>query len=52
MNESWMGVVVGVFALVIAASLVIGHYHREYQRTRVLRRMDPRQCWDVMRRRH
>jgi hypothetical protein len=51
MTESWMGVVVGLFALAIAAILVMGHYRREHLRERLLRRMDHRHCWDVMRRR-
>jgi hypothetical protein len=51
MIESWMGVVVGSFALAIAAMLVMGHYRREHLRERLLRRMDHRHCWDVMRRR-
>lgn len=49
MIESWMSVVVGVFILAIAAMLVIGHYRREHLRERLLRRMDHRHCWDVMR---
>lgn len=52
MIESCMGVVVGAFVLAIAATLVIGHYRREHLRERLLRRMDHRHCWDVMRRRH
>ena len=52
MSETWMGVVVGSFVLAIAATLIIGHYCREHRRERLLRRMDHRQCWDVMRRRH
>ncbi|SOE74589.1 hypothetical protein SAMN05446635_5364 [Burkholderia sp. OK233] len=51
MIESWMGVVVGSFALAIAAMLVMDHYRREHLRERLLRRMDHRHCWDVMRRR-
>jgi hypothetical protein len=52
MIESWVGMVVGVFALAIAATLIIGHYRREHLRARLLKRMDPHRCWDVMRRRH
>jgi hypothetical protein len=52
MIESWMGVVVGSFVLAIAATLVMGHYRRERLRERLLRRMDHRHCWGVMRRRH
>lgn len=52
MIESWMGVVVGSFVLAVAAMLVMGHYRREHLRERLLRRMDHRHCWDVMRRRH
>jgi hypothetical protein len=51
MSETWMGIVVGSFVLAIAAMLIIGHYRREHRRDRLLRRMDHRQCWDVMRRR-
>ena len=54
MSESWMGMVVGSFvlAIAIAAMLITGHYRREHRRERLLRRMDHRHCWDVMRRRH
>lgn len=52
MIESWVGVVVGVFVLAIAATLIIGHYRREHLRARLLKRMDAHHCWDVMRRRH
>jgi hypothetical protein len=51
MTDWWIGVVVGSFALVVAASMVIGHYRRERTRQRLLRRMDHRHCWDVMRQR-
>jgi hypothetical protein len=52
MSESWMGMVVGSFVLAMAATLIIGHYRREHRRERLLRRMDHRHYWDVMRRRH
>ena len=52
MSESWMGMIVGSFVLAIAALLIVGHYRREHLRKRLLRRMDHRHCWDVMRRRH
>jgi hypothetical protein len=51
MTESWMGIVAGSLVLAIAATVIIGHYRREYRRTQLLRRMDFRQCWDVLRRR-
>ena len=51
MSESWVGMIVGLFVLVTAAMLVIGHYRREHRRERLLRRMDHHDCWDVMRRR-
>jgi hypothetical protein len=51
-TDSWTGVFVGSFTLAIAAWLVIGHYRRESMRQRLLRRMDHRHCWDVMRSRH
>ncbi|SOE68490.1 hypothetical protein SAMN05446635_3325 [Burkholderia sp. OK233] len=47
MIDSWIGMVVGLFVLAIAATLVIGHYRRE----RLLSRMDHRHCWEMMRRR-
>ena len=52
MSAAWMGMVVGLFVLASAAMLVIAHYRREHRRKRLLRRMDHRQCWEVMRRRH
>ncbi len=48
-SDSWAGIAVGVFGLVVAALLVANHYRRELMRRRMLRQMDPRQCWDVMR---
>jgi hypothetical protein len=51
MTESWMGIVAGSFVLAIAATVIVGHYWREHMRAQLLRRMDHRQCWDVMRRR-
>ncbi|MEZ0606050.1 hypothetical protein ACAX43_28495 [Paraburkholderia sp. IW21] len=30
MIESWAGVIIGLFALAIAATLVVGHYRREH----------------------
>jgi hypothetical protein len=51
MTESWIGIIVGAVALVIAVTVIIVHYRREHIRARLLRRMDHRQCWDVMRRR-
>jgi hypothetical protein len=51
MIESWIGVIIGAFVLAIAATLVVGHYRREHLRERLLRRMDHRHWWDVMRRR-
>lgn len=52
MGEAWLGMVIGLFVLASAAMLVIAHYRREHLRKRLLRRMDHRQCWEVMRRRH
>jgi hypothetical protein len=52
MIESWVGMVVGVFVLALAATLIIGHYRREQLRARLLKRMAPHHCWNVMRRRH
>jgi hypothetical protein len=51
-TDSWTGIIVGSFGLVVAAVLVAGHYRREWARQRQLRRMDHRHCWDVMRNRH
>jgi len=52
MIESWIAEIIGLFALVMAAMLVVGHYRREHLRERLLRRMDHRHWWDVTRRRH
>ncbi|MBK5066325.1 hypothetical protein [Paraburkholderia domus] len=51
MNDAWAGIVVGFFGLAAAALLVVNHYRRELMRRRMLRQMDARQCWEVMRRR-
>ncbi|CAD6520485.1 hypothetical protein LMG28727_01413 [Paraburkholderia kirstenboschensis] len=40
MGESWLGVVIGMFVLVIAATGVIAHYRREYRRAELLRNLD------------
>ncbi|CAB3777830.1 hypothetical protein B0G69_3357 [Paraburkholderia sp. RAU2J] len=40
MGESWLGIVIGVFVLVIAATGVIAHYCREYRRAELLRNLD------------
>ena len=46
------GAVLGAcLALAVATLLVIGHYRRELVRQRLLRQMDHRHCWDVMRNR-
>jgi len=52
MTNSLAGILVGSFALALAALMVIGHYRRESMRQRLLRQMDHRHCWDVMRQRH
>ncbi|MFM0341512.1 hypothetical protein [Paraburkholderia fungorum] len=51
MSDLWAGIAVGLFGLAAAALLIAGHYRRELMRRRMLRQMDPIQCWDVMRRR-
>jgi hypothetical protein len=51
MTESWMGNVAGSVVLAIAAAVIVGHYRREHMRAQLLRRMDFRQSWDVLRRR-
>lgn len=40
MVESWMGIVIGTFVLVIAATAVVGHYRREHHRAQLLRHLD------------
>jgi hypothetical protein len=50
-NDSLVGIAVGFFGLALAALLVASHYRRELIRHRMLRQMDPRQCWDVHHRR-
>ena len=36
MTDSWTGIIVGSFGLVVAAVLVAGHYRREWARRRQL----------------
>jgi hypothetical protein len=50
-TDLWTGIIVGSFGLAVATLLVIGHYRRELTRQRLLRQMDHRHCWDVMRNR-
>ena len=52
MSEAWMVCVVGLLVLAGAAMMVVAHYRREHLRKRLLRQMDHRQCWEVMRRRN
>jgi hypothetical protein len=40
MGESWLGIVIGTFVLVIAATAVIAHYRREHRRAELLRNLD------------
>jgi hypothetical protein len=40
MDETWMGIVVGSFALLIAVFSVAQHYRREHMRSRLLRHLD------------
>lgn len=40
MGESWIGVVIGGFVLVIAAFAVGAHYRREHRRAELLRNLD------------
>ncbi|MDR6412207.1 UNVERIFIED_ORG: hypothetical protein ABIC62_005717 [Burkholderia sp. 1595] len=49
MTGFWMGVIVGSFALAIAAILVIDHYRREHLRELLLRQMDHHLRADVPR---
>ncbi|SOE47229.1 hypothetical protein SAMN05446635_0138 [Burkholderia sp. OK233] len=51
MVESWTGIVVGLCGLSAAVLLTAGHYWSEMMRRRQLRRMDHRDCWEVMRHR-
>jgi hypothetical protein len=50
--DSGIGITVGLCALTAAVLLVAGHYWREWARRRKLKRMDHRDCWEVMRNRH
>jgi hypothetical protein len=52
MSESLVASLAGSFVLAIAVTLAVGHYRREHRRERLLRRMDHRHFWDVMRHRH
>jgi hypothetical protein len=40
MGESWLGIVIGTFVLVIAATAVIAHYRRERRRAELLKNLD------------
>lgn len=40
MSASLVGIVVGTFVLLIAASGVIGHYRREKRRAQLLKNLD------------
>ncbi|HEY4296869.1 MAG TPA: hypothetical protein VGM85_10395 [Paraburkholderia sp.] len=41
----WMGLAIGVAALLIAIPLVIGHYRREHLRGQLLRKLDHGDWW-------
>lgn len=45
MIERWMGLTIGVAALLIAIPLVISHYRREYRRGQLLRNLDHVDWW-------
>jgi hypothetical protein len=45
MIERWMGMTIGVAALLIAIPLVISHYRREYRRGQLLRNLDHVEWW-------
>jgi hypothetical protein len=40
MSESWVGIVMGSFVLVIASMFVAGHRRREHRRQQFLRNLD------------
>jgi len=40
MVESWIGILIGTFVLVIAATAVVGHYRREHRRAQLLTNLD------------
>jgi hypothetical protein len=44
MVESWMGILIGTLALIIAATAVVRHYRREHRRAELLRNLD-QQDW-------
>lgn len=50
MTESWIGIVARSVVLAISVTVIVGHYLREHRRAQQLKRMDFRQCWEVMRR--
>lgn len=52
MAESGIGITVGLCGLAAAVLLVAGHYWREWSHRKQLKRMDHRDCWEVMRKRH
>jgi len=40
MSESWVGIVMGSFVLLIASIFMANHYRREHRRRQLLRNMD------------
>ncbi|CAB3796193.1 hypothetical protein LMG28614_04316 [Paraburkholderia ultramafica] len=46
MSDSWVGIVMGSFVLVIASTFVAGHYRREHRRRQLLRNLDHYDWWD------
>ncbi|MFM0037280.1 hypothetical protein PQQ53_24375 [Paraburkholderia strydomiana] len=45
MIERWMGLTIGVSALLIAIPLVISHYRREHRRGQLLRNLNHVDWW-------
>ncbi|MFL9898047.1 hypothetical protein PQR71_07740 [Paraburkholderia fungorum] len=40
MGDSWLGIVIGTFVLLIAATAVTAHYRRERRRAELLKNLD------------
>jgi uncharacterized membrane protein len=51
MDETMVGVAMGLSVLLIATLLVVGHYRREHLRQRMIRAMHGHRLYDFTRRR-
>jgi len=49
MDQSWLGMAIGMIVLVLAASGVAAHYRRERRRADLLRNLDHHDWWQQTR---